>query len=275
MQTDKEKKQRFLESVGELKKEIDKIQQKIKTLDESKENSPEINKIMAASYYLDLVSVYCAMTDLSQTLLGYKNESYLDQARKSLYKAIILLEGIVSNIIDMPFRENSERLEKLEQLSDADRLKLANKMGYTISLLEDRYGEKSKWKWSFVELLGRYATIVKNMFDFRAYQAKNDPSIEGFDERYDLLVLIKELLLDASNKYREKYELANHNPDDMKKAIDFLRALKRIHILLNEKNEIQSITKRIELWSQKLEADMKAKEMMLKKKAAQKYSRKE
>jgi len=275
MQTDKEKKQRFLESVGELKKEIDKIQQKIKTLDESKENSPEINKIMAASYYLDLVSVYCAMTDLSQTLLGYKNESYLDQARKSLYKAIILLEGVVSNIIDMPFRENSERLEKLEQLSDADRLKLANKMGYTISLLEDRYGEKSKWKWSFVELLGRYATIVKNMFDFRAYQAKNDPSVEGFDERYDLLVLIKELLLDASNKYREKYELANHNPDDMKKAIDFLRALKRIHILLNEKNEIQSITKRIELWSQKLEADMKAKEMMLKKKAAQKYSKKE
>jgi len=274
MQTDKEKKQRFLESVGELKKEIDKIQQKIKTLDESKENSPEINKIKAASYYLDLVSVYCAMTDLSQTLLGYKNESYLDQARKSLYKAIILLEGVVSNIIDMPFSENSERLEKLEQLSDADRLKLANKIGYTISLLEDRYGEKSKWKWSFVELLGRYATIVKNMFDFRAYQAMNDPSIEGFDERYDLLVLIKELLLDASNKYREKYELTNHNPDDMKKAIDFIRALKRIHILLNEKNEIQSITKRIELWSQKLEADMKAKEMMLKKKAAQKYSEK-
>jgi len=274
MQTDKEKKQRFLESVGELKKEIDKIQQKIKTLDESKENSPEINKIKAASYYLDLVSVYCAMTDLSQTLLGYKNESYLDQARKSLYKAIILLEGVVSNIIDMPFSENSEKLEKLEQLSDADRLKLANKIGYTISLLEDRYGEKSKWKWSFVELLGRYATIVKNMFDFRAYQAMNDPSIEGFDERYDLLVLIKELLLDASNKYREKYELTNHNPDDMKKAIDFLRALKRIHILLNEKNEIQSITKRIELWSQKLEADMKAKEMMLKKKAAQKYSEK-
>jgi len=274
MQTDKEKKQRFLESVGELKKEIDKIQQKIKTLDESKENSPEINKIKAASYYLDLVSVYCAMTDLSQTLLGYKNESYLDQARKSLYKAIILLEGVVSNIIDMPFSENSEKLEKLEQLSDADRLKLANKIGYTISLLEDRYGEKSKWKWSFVELLGRYATVVKNMFDFRAYQAMNDPSIEGFDERYDLLVLIKELLLDASNKYREKYELTNHNPDDMKKAIDFLRALKRIHILLNEKNEIQSITKRIELWSQKLEADMKAKEMMLKKKAAQKYSEK-
>jgi len=197
MQTNKEKKQRFLESVGELKKEIDKIQQKIKTLDESKENSPEINKIKAASYYLDLVSVYCAMTDLSQTLLGYKNESYLDQARKSLYKAIILLEGVVSNIIDMPFSENSEKLEKLEQLSDADRLKLANKIGYTISLLEDRYGEKSKWKWSFVELLGRYATIVKNMFDFRAYQAMNDPSIEGFDERYDLLVLIKELLLDA------------------------------------------------------------------------------
>jgi len=274
METDKEKKRQFLESINELKKEVDKIQQKIKVLDEGKEGNVEINKIKATSYYLDLVSVFCAMTDLSQTLLGYKNESYLDQARKSLYKAIILLESIVSNTIDMPFSENNERLEKLEQLSDKDRLKLANKIGYTISLLEDRYGEKSKWKWSFVELLGRYATVIKNIFDFRAYQAKNDPTIEGFDERYDLLVLIKELLLDASNKYREKYELTNHNPDDMKKAIDFLRALKRIHILLNEKDELQSIAKRIELWSQKLEADMKAKEMMLKKKAAQKFNEK-
>ena len=274
METDKEKKKRFLESINELKKEVDKIQQKIKILDESKEGNPEMNKISAASYFLDLVSVYCAMTDLSQTLLGYKNETYLDQARKTLYKAIIILESIVSNVIDMPFSENTERLEKLEQLSDENKLKLANKIGYTISLLEDRYGEKSKWKWSFVELLGRYATIVKNMFDFRSYQAKNDPSIDGFDERYDLLVLMKELLLDASNKYREKYELTNHNPDDMKKAIDFLRALKRIHILLNEKDEIQNITKRVELWSQKLEADMKAKEMMMKKKAAQRFNEK-
>jgi len=63
----------------------------------------------------------------------------------------------------------------------------------------------------------------------------------------------------------EKYELTNHSPEDMKKAIDFLRALKRIHILFKEHNEVQSVSKRIELWAQKLEADMLTQEKQLKK----------
>ena len=104
------------------------------------------------------------------------------------------------------------------------------------------------------------------MFNFRRYQEKNDPNIEGFDERYDYLFLIKELLERSSNRYREKYELTNHSPEDMKKALDFLRALKRIHVLFNEKNEVQNVTKRIDLWSQKLEVDLKAKEKQMKKK---------
>ena len=274
MQTDKKNKQLFVEGVGELKKEIDLIQQKIKALEKDKEGNTELNKVKAASYYLDLVSIYCAMTELSLNLLGYKNESYLDQGRKSLYKAIILLESVVGNVIDQPLSENSENLEKIRDLSDKERLKLIRKIGYTISLLEDRYGKNSKWKWSFVELEGRYAVVAKNMFDFREYQAKNDPTIEGFDERYDLLLLVKELLLNASQRYREKYELTNHNPDDMRKAIAFLSVLKRIHIVLNEKDQIQNVAKRIELWSQKLEADIRAKEKMLKKKAAQRFEKK-
>ncbi len=274
MSKDKEKKQQFLESVNELKKEIDIIQQKIKALEKQKDENPELNKVKAVSYYLDLVSVYCAMTELSLNLLGYKNESYLDQGRKSLYKAIILLESVVGNVIDQPLGENSERLESIKDLSDKEKLKLIRKIGYTISLLEDRYGKNSKWKWSFVEIEGRYATIAKNIFNFREYQAKNDPAIEGFDERYDLLMLVKELLISASSRYREKYELMNQNPDDMRKAISFLNALKRIHILLNEKEQIQNVSKRIELWTQKLEADIRAKEKMNKKKAAKMFEKK-
>jgi hypothetical protein len=155
----------------------------------------------------------------------------------------------------------------LEGFSDAERLRLVRKIGYTISLLEDRYGKNSKWKWSFVEIEGRYAVIVKNLFDFRTYQEKNDPRVEGFDDRYDYLYLVKDFLIDASNRYREKYELTNHSTEDMKKAIEYLRALKRIHILFNESGELQNVSKRIELWSQKFEADLKAKETKMKLKA--------
>jgi hypothetical protein len=265
MTIDKEKKQQYNEEVSKLKIKADEVNRKIKYLESKKDENKNINMIQMASLYVDLVSIHCAMTDLSLNLLGFKNESYLDVGRKSVYKALILFEGIVSSAVDIPLGENYELLSSLEGLSDKERLQLIRKIGFTISILQDRYGENSKWRWSFVEIEGRYAVIAKNMFNFRVYQERNDPNLEGFDQRYDYLLLVKDLIIKSSNRYREKYELTNRSPEDMKKAIDFLRALKRIHILFKEHNEVQNISKRIELWSQKLEADMKEKEKQLRK----------
>lgn len=263
-------KKRFSVEVAYLKNKIDEINQKMKHLEIKKDENENLNKIRIASHHVDLVSIYCAMTDLSLSLLGYKNESYLDKGRKSLYKSIISLEAVVSNYIDMPLGENYELLKSLDSFSDTERIKLVRKIGYTVSLLADRYGENSKWKWSFVEIEGRFSVIAKNLFDFRTFQEKNDPREEGFNERYDYLYLVKEFLIKASNRYREKYELTNQTADDMKKAIDYLKALKRIHILFNESEEVQNVGKRIELWSQKFETDLKAKEKKLKMKAHEK-----
>ncbi len=263
-------KKRFSVEVAYLKNKIDEINQKMKHLEIKKDENENLNKIRIASHHVDLVSIYCAMTDLSLSLLGYKNESYLDKGRKSLYKSIISLEAVVSNYIDMPLGENYELLKSLDNFPDAERLKLVRKIGYTVSLLADRYGENSKWKWSFVEIEGRFSVIAKNLFDFRTFQEKNDPREEGFNERTDHLYLVKEFLIKASNRYREKYELTNQNADDMKKAIEYLKVLKRIHILFNEPEEVQNVGKRIELWSQKFETDLKAKEKKLKMKAHEK-----
>ncbi len=265
MTIDKDKKEQYNEELSKLKIKVDEVNRKIKYLESKKDGNENLNMIQIASHYVDLVSLHCAMTDLSLNLLGYKNESYLDVGRKSIYKALILFEGIVSSAVDLPLGENYELLSSLKGLSDKERLKLIRKIGFTISLLQDRYGDNSKWRWSFVEIEGRYTVIAKNMFNFRVYQEKNNPNLEGFDERYDYLLLVKDLIIKSSNRYREKYELTNRSPEDMKKAIDFLRALKRIHILFKEHNEVQNLSKRIELWSQKLEMDMKEKEKQLKK----------
>ncbi len=265
MAVSKENKARFNEEVTFLKRKIDEVNQRIKYLESKKDEDQNVIQVSIVSYYADLVSVYCAMTDLSVNLLGFRNETYLDAGRKSLYKAIIMLEKLVSGVIDQPLGENYELLSSMDHgFDDHERLKLARKLGYTISLLEDRYGKSSKWRWSFVELEGRYAVVAKNLFNFRAYQEKNDPSLQGFDDRYDHLYLVKELLNKVSRRYREKYELTNHSPDDMKKALAFLRALKRIHILFKEGAEAQNDSKMIELWSMKLEADLKAKEKQMK-----------
>ena len=260
MTADKEKKRKYGEEIAFLKRKADEVNQQIRHYEQKQTDNPNLSKISLASGYVDLVSVYCAMTDLSLSLLGFKNESFLDLARKSLYKSIITLESVVSNIVDLPLGENYDLLKSLEGFSDGEKLRLVKKLGFTISLLEDRYGKNSKWKWSFVEIGGRYAVVAKNLFDFRSYQEKNDPRIEGFDDRYDYLFLVKDLLIDSSNRYREKYELTDHTPDDMKKAIDSLRALKKVHTLFNEMGEVQNITKRIDLWTQKLDDDLRSKE---------------
>ena len=260
MTADKEKKRKYGEEIAFLKRKADEVNQQIRHYEQKQTDNLNLSKISLASGYVDLVSVYCAMTDLSLSLLGFKNESFLDLARKSLYKSIITLESVVSNIVDLPLGENYDLLKSLEGFSDGEKLRLVKKLGFTISLLEDRYGKNSKWKWSFVEIGGRYAVVAKNLFDFRSYQEKNDPRVEGFDDRYDYLFLVKELLIDSSNRYREKYELTDHTPDDMKKAIDSLRALKKVHTLFNEMGEVQNITKRIDLWTQKLDDDLKSKE---------------
>jgi hypothetical protein len=265
MSIDKQKKLKFDAEIQILKGKIDEVNQKIKYLESKQDENENLNTLQIAALYVDLVSIYCAMTDLSLNLLGYKNESYLDLGRKSLYKALILMEGMLSNAIDIPLNENYELLSTLEDFSDGDRLKLIRRFGYTISLLADRYGENSKWKWSFVEIEGRYSVIAKNFFNFKRYQQMNNPNIDGFDDRYDYMLLIKDLLLRSSGRYREKYELTSHSPEDMKKAIDFLKAVKRIYILFKENNDLQSVSKRIELWSQKLEADIQLQDKQAKK----------
>lgn len=267
MSVETENKKKYSQEISYLKKKIDEINQKIKYLEAKHDENENLIKIQIASHHVDTVSIYSAMTDLSVNLLGFKNESFLDAGRKALYKAIIILEGVVSPVIDMPLGENYELLKSLGDFPDGDRLRLIRKIGFTVSLLEDRYGKNSKWKWSFVEIGGRYAVIAKNLFDFRTYQEKNDPRTEGYDDRYDYLFLVKDFLADASNRYREKYEMTNHNIEDMKKAVEYLRALKRIHVLFNESNELASVEKRIDLWSQKLDADLKAKELQMKMKA--------
>ena len=45
--------------------------------------------------------------------------------------------------------------------------------------------------------------------------------------------------------------------DDFKLAIQYLSALRRIHLVLNERNAAEEVKKRIDIWLTKMEKDMK------------------
>ena len=57
-----------------------------------------------------------------------------------------------------------------------------------------------------------------------------------------------------------KYELSTNRMDDFKLAISYLGALRRIHILLSERDEAETVKKKADIWSTKLESDQKRKD---------------
>ncbi|MBN1525681.1 MAG: hypothetical protein JW904_14475 [Spirochaetales bacterium] len=256
-------KKKYFEKIKEYKRVVNGILEKEKKLllvmKQDAENA-HYKRLMLADENLNIASYLLLMNSLSVNLLGVKNEAFLNDARKSLYKSIIYLEEIVTPVIDSPFSEYEEHLKAIQSFGDVSRYHLIRKLGFTIFSVIDAYGKNSKWKWSFVELEGRYTTVLKNLVSFKSILGKLSPHVEGYNERRAHLDLVVEMLKLASTRYREKYELSTQRLDDMKTGISFLNALKRIQILLGEKEEVEVTKRKIDVWSQKMEADLKKKE---------------
>ena len=220
-----------------------------------KVEKPECGKIEIADGVLNLSSYYILFNTLSANLLGVKNENYLNDARKAIYKALILIEGVVTNIIDIPFSELTEHLEKINEFSDIKRFEFSKKLAFTIDVLKEAFGENSKWKWSFVELEGRSATIIKNLMNYRTLIAGMDPTSDNYEVKMNHLMMIKKLLMNAATRYREKYELNTFRIDDFKLALNYLSSLRRLHLYLGENNDAETVKKNLEIWKTKMEKD--------------------
>ena len=225
-----------------------------------------LKRLQMADEMLNLASNYLVMSAISQSILNQKDEEALNDARKSLYKSIIYLEGAVSDFVDAPISDYEQQLAAIESFSPAQRYQLIKKAGLAIRMLEDAYGDNSKWKWSFVELEGRYAAVAKNIINLRNVVANSDPRSPNYEPTVLHLKLAKKLLAQAADRYRQKYELTNSRVDDFKKGIAFLSALRRINILTGAHEEAATIKKKLDIWNNKLLSDMNKQELSPKKK---------
>ena len=254
---------RYSEKIKEYKKVVNDIlenEKKIKQIIAQGDKGTNYKRLVLADENLNIVSYLLLMNNLSLNLLGVKNEAFLNEARKCIYKSIIYLEEVVTPYIDVPFSELEERLATIESFDDIGRYRLVQKMGFAIYSLIDAYGKNSKWKWSFVELEGRYTTVLKNLINFKTLVAKLSPHVEGYNERRAHLDLSLEMLKWVSSRYREKYELSTLRIDDIKTGILYLHALRRILLLLGEKEEVETTKRKIDVWTQKMEADLRKQE---------------
>jgi hypothetical protein len=251
-----EAKRKYHKRVEEYKAQIEGFRRReeavLKVIDQRPEGAAQ-RRLALADERLNLASLFLLLNRISQSMLSIKNDDFLNNARKSCYSSIIYLEQVVTDFLDAPFSEYAEHLEQIDSLSTKKRYQLIRKLGFTIDSVKDGFGENNKWRWSFVELEGRFAVVAKNILDLRSVIAGLDPRAEGYEERLAHVRLVKDRLKHSGERYRERFELSTNRIDDIKKGIDFLNALKRIHTLLGEPQLAEEIKRRAEVWKSRME----------------------
>jgi hypothetical protein len=258
-----EDRHQYLEKISPYKTTVSAILKREQSIIQILKKNPEgaaFKRLTLVDEMLNLASNYIVISSVSQAMLRIKSEESLNDGRKSLYKGVIYLEEVVSNLVDAPYTDYEEKVNEIASLDTRRRYLLIRKMGLAIQLLENAYGDNTKWKWSFVELEGRFAAAAKNIIDLKNAVANTDPRSPNYEPMVYSLRLVKKLLMQAADRYREKYELSTNRTDDFKMGINFLSALKRLHILLGDRDDVETVKKKLDIWASKLETDIKKQE---------------
>ena len=241
-----------------IKAELDKEKEMLATM-KGDAVGVEYKKMILAEQMIYIATLYNAINSASVKILEVKNNDALNEGRKILYKAIIYLEEIVTNLVNATQDDVSEKMEAISNTPLEKRYFLVRKLGLAIQMIIDAFGDNSKWKWSFVELEGRFAAVAKNFYDFKNYiKAYFDPSNPDNENSILYLRLIRTLLDKSANAYRDKYELSSRRLDDMKNAINFLLARRRVSVALSESEDAEELKKKAQTWKEKMDADQKA-----------------
>jgi hypothetical protein len=213
-----------------------------------------------AGEMLNLASYYFIFNNLSLIILKTRNEDAINDARKAVYKAIIYLENIVTGAVNAPYSEYESHLTELVAAVDEQRrFDMVKKTGFAISLLKDAYEHISKWKWSFVELEGRFAATAKNMLELSAVVAHTDPLSPAYEPTMRHLSAVKQMLADVSAQYRDRYNLSTQRVEDLQSAHNFLESLRYIHTALGERPEAENAKKQCEILDAKIKSELKKK----------------
>ena len=135
---------------------------------------------------------------------------------------------------------------------------IIRKLGLAINLLKDAFGDNSKWRWSFVELEGRFTTVAKNLLDMKeSVKEYFDPSSMHYETTVMYVRMITKLLSDSATAYRDKYEMSTRRIDDMRNGIRYLLALRKLYIAIGNAEQAEEAKRKALVWKDKMDADHK------------------
>ena len=124
-------------------------------------------KIEAAVLYIQASAYIATICYIAIEYIDVRSDNQLNDGRRYINKAIMLLEEVFGNHTDDSLTLNDEIHEYLkDKLSDEWKYHFICSFGYIIDYFKYCYGENSKWLQNFIEIEGRFATLGKNMIEF-------------------------------------------------------------------------------------------------------------
>jgi len=264
MAISKAQKAAYNDDIKAVKIQSDELEKKIQEISQKKKKNPNLEpyyNLEMTSLLFSTIELYMKMNDLSVTMLGIKNNKALDAAKSNFSNILLLLKDTVGDELDREsLRENEEYLQRIDKLNPRQILDFLIRMDTIFFSLKNNMGEESKWKWLFVELQAKIAVIMRNFINFSDILKYRDPREKHFRDRLEHLAMTKESLEEAAKQYRTKYELSSKSREDLKKSIEILEALRKIHFTLGEANEADKLKTTIDAAKFTLEAGDKKKE---------------
>ena len=264
MAISKAQKAAYNDDIKMIKVKSDELEKKAKDLYHRRKKNPNLEpyyNLEITAYLMRTIELYLKMNELSLNMLGIKSSVALDSSKSNLSKILLLLKETVGDEVDRDsLKENEEYLLGINKLNPRQILDLLIRLERIFSDLRNNMGEESKWKWLFVELHAKLAVISRNFINFSDVLKYRDPREPFFRDRNEHVRMAKSAIEEAAKQYRTKYELSAKSREDLKKSIDMLEALRKIHFTLGESNEADKIKTTIDAAKQTLEAGDKKNE---------------
>lgn len=245
--------------IGELSVEIRKIRETIEDKNERTGEYDLYKTISIVFNYLEICNLYMRVNTSSLENLGRKSESDLREARNYYSNAIRELDTATGNINDF-LSDKDEFIKKLEKFNPARLLVLMRYMQDNINLLYEGF-KKSRWWGNVVSLEGEGLSSLLFFINFK--DIANPSYLKAFyDQKIQIKIRLIEWLKKVSNNFREKYMLQTMETSDadIRLAISYQEKLKRICLILNEREEIDLARKTIEIWEKHKEKDNEHRE---------------
>jgi len=254
-----------------IKGEIEEHKKKIGELEKLKQKYKKLEGyigIAQANESLKIVEGYLKLYNLFLSTFGRKSDDFLYNAKKEFFQTIMYLEKVFGKDLDS-LTENEERLDKVRLFDPKKKLNLIRRLKMILDQILE-IGMGSKWHWSFVDLYGKFVTVLKNIISFKELQAIKDPREQFFYDRQELLDICKHELIEAAKKYLDRFDKSTKSSADITSGRSYLEVLRQIASMFGTKEEVESVKNKIAVFNERLEALEKEKKKGKKKKKKKK-----